>query len=195
MTKIINKLPDPRDKAKPAFNSDKMSVALVQALDDLDYLSNLPGYYVNMHSWVTYDRERSSADKETLVTVGCSFCLAGAVLLRRFDEDDHDYEHDYPGEVITPCDVRDSVERMLYALNALRQYKFASAFRHRYFNELDHGKENVMSMAETSAMFMVTEHLQYGYPTRKEQVSYQDNPEEFHDNMLQIAGDLDDYGF
>lgn len=191
ITKIINKLPDPRDKAKPAFNSDKMSVALVQALDDLDSLSNLPGYCVNMHAWVTYDSERSSADKETLVTVGCSFCLAGAVLLRRFDE----YDHDYLVKGIDPCDVGGPVERMLYALDALRQYKFASAFRHRYFNELDHGKENVMSMAETSAMFMVTEHLQYGYPTRKEQVSYQDNPEKFYDNMLQIAGDLEDHGF
>lgn len=162
------------------LETDKMSIALSEAVDDLETLAALPGWRPKMSSWVVY---RDDPDPGEPV---CEFCLAGAALLRRTDE-----SFVFPAtDFISHLPV--ATRRMLNALDELRKYEFAAAFNYRYYLDgVEAGnipvhriRRSLRAVSALSRMFR---------PANL--VTYHQEPARFLRNMRSIADRLDDYGF
>lgn len=192
----------------PPLSLDKMSTALGQALDDLEALSKVDGYKVDMGDWIsnqTYysdhteeDEDEDEDDGENGEEAGregtevCEFCLAGATLIRRTDSETLDSAC-RSGE-FNINKLPGNLRRMLFAIDNLRQYRFADAFSDLYFST--YSDESLSSDTDDFGMMLLAiSQLQQRFDYGTRFVAYTDSPAQFISNMRAVADILRAHGF
>lgn len=92
--------------------SNKLSVAILQALDDLELCMNDDNYIIDFHHYHNpiepiKDQFKNIVDKK------CAVCFAGSIIAKRLKPNEFN-------EDIRPADFNKNIENMLLALDCVR---------------------------------------------------------------------------
>lgn len=109
---------------KQKLNTQKLHIALTQALDDLEWIEKNPKFEVDMDYWVSKDESYGEV---------CRVCLAGSSMIRRTDVDIApealDYTADF-GDDDCPFGIDESL--VFRALDEVRHYNLKNALGYLY---------------------------------------------------------------
>lgn len=166
---------DPQEPDPAPLNTQRLSVALLQAVGDLELVEQSDTVRIDMNSWVK--ELRGDGDGPV-----CSVCMAGASLLHRSPE---------TLEVLMFGTVTPLEFNVILALDEVRNYSYRAALMEFYANsphvepltgELTLTGERVDEVVKALLDSVITF------------CGYREDPEQFKNNMRTIAGKLEEFG-
>ena len=158
------------------FNTEVASVMIRQALEDLEATENKKYFEVDMGNWVSVQNKYLAEPKplklgplEAEVTRICKVCFAGSVMSNRLADTIMS---------MTPDDFDKTTRDCLFALEDLRSYG--------YYNFADYFYQKSHKFNEKITAELIQLNLN--------RVTYEENAQQFKENMNKIADKLEELG-
>lgn len=162
-------------KTIESLDTNCLSNAVEQALDDLEKIEGLDNFSVDMGKWVSI---RNSGITTLQIIEGqtsklkCSVCFAGAVMVMRGSD---------ILENTSPEDFEENTRGTLKALDQIRRYCFYSATREFYLWDPEFNQTRRTLCDALNSL-------------KLKEVSYHESPTIFKSNMRKIIHELRLYG-
>jgi len=158
------------------FNTEVASIMIRQALEDLEATENKEYFEVDMGNWVSVQNKYLAESAplklgplETEVTRVCRVCFAGSVMSNRLTNTPKDME---------PHDFDDTTRDCLFALDGLRSYRYYTFVNVFHQNGHEFAKKVSKELGQLDL----------------DRVTYEENAQQFKENMNKIADKLEELG-
>lgn len=162
-------------KTIESLDTNCLSNAIEQALDDLMAIESLDNFSINMEKWVSIRNKGITASQiiqGQTSKLECSVCFAGAVMVMRGSN---------ILENTSPEDFEENTRSTLKALDKIRLYCFYSALREFYLWDPEFNQTR-RTLCEALNLLKL------------KKVSYRESPTIFKSNMRKIIHELRLYG-